>query len=132
MSDFKSRFEKLEKEYRFREWFHFQRYFESLNYEQLVYFARYGFCEDPQPHPLPLGSSKLDGLDRKRLLELWQENERWGEMFDRRKAEDQKFFCVHGYWPEQACGTECAGSTEREDDIQDDFGGNNVFPKGTQ
>ena len=64
MSDLKSRLGKLEREYRFRQWFHFERYMESLNEEQLLSFARHGFCEDPQPEPLPLGSSKLDGLDR--------------------------------------------------------------------
>jgi len=126
MTDLKSRVEQLEKEYRFRHWFHLERYFESLSREQLESFVTRGFCEGPRPEPLPSGSSKLDVLDRKKLLELWRENERWDARFAARNAEDQKFCSVHGHWPEQACGTECLATENREHAIEGDFGGNRV------
>src|SRR5260370_37431702 len=100
MTDLKNRVERLESEYRFRRWFHFERYLESLSEEQLKSFATKGFFEGPVPEPLPTGRGKLDGLDRKNLIELWQENERWHAKFVRRNVEDQKFFCVHGHCPE--------------------------------
>ena len=126
MSDLKSRVERLEREYRFRRWFHFQRYLESLSLEQLESFATRGFCEGPVPEPLPPGGSKLDGLDRNKLLEQWQKNERWHAKFARRKLEDQEFYYVHGHWPEQACDTECVRKEEREHEIQGEFGGSDV------
>jgi len=60
---------------------------QSLSEEQLSFFARHGFCEDPQPEPLPFGSSKLDTLDRKKLVELWQESERTHAQFATRSSE---------------------------------------------
>jgi hypothetical protein len=111
MTGLRSRVERLEMEYCFRRWFHLERYLESLSPAQLEEFATHGFCEGPVPEPLPPGASKLDGLDHKKLIALWQESERWNEKVLRRKAEDQKYFCVHGHWPEQACGTECMTAT---------------------
>src|SRR6267142_1192498 len=129
MSDFKSRLEKLEREYRFRHWFHFERYMESFNEEQLSFFARHGFCKDPQPEPLPPGSSKLDKLDRKRLIELWEDDERRHARFAARSAEDREFFCIHGHWPEHPCDTECVEAEERKSEAQVHFGGTDGFPK---
>jgi hypothetical protein len=129
MTRLKSRVERLEKEYRFGRWFHFQRYLEGLSLEQLEGFATRGFCPGPPPEPLPPGGSKLDGLDRKTLIELWEEDEHAQARFARRSSEDQKFFCVHGHWPERACGTECMTAEEREHEIQNHFGRSDVLPK---
>jgi len=98
----KNRIERLETEYRFRRWFHFQRFLEALTLEQLEAITARGHYPEPLPE-LPRGASRLDGLDRKSLMKLWQENERWHAQFRSRSTEDKEFFCVHGHWPEQAC-----------------------------
>lgn len=50
------------------------------------------------PEPLPWGASKLDGLDRKSVLKLWEENER---VFGHRSRDELKFYADNGHWPEQ-------------------------------
>jgi hypothetical protein len=117
MTDLKSRVERLESEYRFRHWYHFERYMESLSDEQLESFATQGFFEGPQPEPLPAGKSKLDGLDRKRLVELCHESERWYAHFAAHSVEDQDFLGIHGHWPEEACGHECLAIENREQEM---------------
>src|SRR6266478_9847679 len=112
MSELRARIKRLEDECHFRRWFQFERYMESLSEEQLSFFARHGFCEDPQPEPLLFGSSKLDTLDRKKLVELWQESERTHAQFATRSSEDQECFCIHGHWPEEVCGPECSATPE--------------------
>ncbi len=52
------------------------------------------------PEPLPWGSSKLDGLDRKSLLKLWQESER---VFEGRSKVELGFYASRGHWPDQVC-----------------------------
>lgn len=101
MKEIKSRTERLEKEYRFRRWFHFERLLESFTFEQLEAFASYGCYPEPLPEPVPRGAGRLDKLDRKSLIELWQEKERWCAHFLGRSPEDKEFFCVHGHWPEK-------------------------------
>src|SRR5260370_34377916 len=49
---------------------------ESLSVEQLEEYACLGVLPDPLPDFLPRGKSALDGLDRKRLRQLWEENTR--------------------------------------------------------
>ena len=107
MSNLKNRVERMEAEYRFRRWFHFERYLESLRDEQLLSYARKGFIEGGEPEPLPPGSSRLDSLGRKRLIELWQDDERRHASFTARSPGDQDFWWIHGHWPERPCDTEC-------------------------
>jgi hypothetical protein len=104
MTGLKKQVERLEREYRFRRWFHFQRLLEALTVEQLEAIAARGRYPDPLPEPLPHGKSRLDSLNRNSLVKLWQEDERTHAQFSCRKAEDKEFFCVHGHWPEQAFG----------------------------
>jgi len=40
----------------------------------------------------------LEGLDRKTLLQMWEESER---LFGGRSDDELKFYAEHGYWPEQ-------------------------------
>jgi hypothetical protein len=44
-----------------------------MSIEDLAVYWRF---PDPLPKPLPMGASRLDGLDRQSLLKLWQEEER--------------------------------------------------------
>ena len=48
---------------------------ESLSDSQLEEVAIDFRFPDPVPEPLPIGMSKLDGLDRKTLLGIWEEEE---------------------------------------------------------
>ena len=102
MSNLKTRIENLEKEQRFREWFHFQRFIESCTEEQREMFIIHGYVL-PSPPPTPPGASRLDAMDRKTLHEMWQSYERRAPQFDLRSEEDLEFFCIHGHWPEQQC-----------------------------
>jgi hypothetical protein len=96
----KSRIERLETEMQFRRWLWHARLLERLSYEQLEECACLGRLPDPLPEPLPKGESKLEGLDRKALMQLWEEDLRF---FGSRSQEELAFFAVHGHWPEQAC-----------------------------
>ena len=102
MRDSKNRTDRLEKEYQFRLWFHFQRLLESFPSEQLETYAAHGRFPQPPPEPLPRGASQLDKLDRKSLTEMWQKDERRYSHFLSRSSEDKEFFCIHGHWPEKA------------------------------
>jgi len=93
----KSRLEKLEQEQMFQDWFDAERLFESFNKAQLEEFYQNGYLSDPYPKPLPAGESRLDHLDRKSLLRMWQEHER---EFGGRTREEYKFYTNHGHWPE--------------------------------
>jgi hypothetical protein len=76
MATLKNRIERLDKELRFRAWLAFERFLEGLSKEQLKDLATYWRFPDPLPEPLPLGASRLDALDRERLLKLWRDDER--------------------------------------------------------
>src|SRR5215831_1408091 len=76
MANLKSRVERLEKEQQFRTWIGFERFLESLTDEQLEELALHWRFPEVLPEPLPKGASRLDGLDRKTLLKLWEESER--------------------------------------------------------
>jgi hypothetical protein len=65
----------LEKEAGFRRWLDFSRLLENLSDSQLEKVAIYFRFPDPMPAPLPVGMSKLDGLDRKTLLGMWEEED---------------------------------------------------------
>ena len=100
MATHKDRIDLLELEMRFRKWLWHERLLESLSVEQLEEYAFLGRLPDPIPDFLPSGKSALDGLDRKRLRQLWEEATR--RYVGRGKGE-LIFFCFHGHWPEQAC-----------------------------
>jgi hypothetical protein len=87
-------------EHSFQHWLQFQRFLESLTEEQLIAYAQHGRLPEPLPEPLPLGKSRLDGLDRKSLIKLWEENERF---LGGRSKQELIIYATHGHWPEQAC-----------------------------
>jgi hypothetical protein len=97
MTTLRSRIERLEKEQRFKDWFWYQRFLEGLAQEQLEAIATEGRFPEPMPEPLSWGASKLDRLDRKSLLRLWEEDER---VFSHRSRDELKLFAENGYWPE--------------------------------
>jgi hypothetical protein len=100
MSTRKSRLERLEAEQQFRTWFGFVRFLEGLSNEQLEDVAIYWRFPEPLPEPLPIGASRLDGLDRKSLLKLWEEEEYEIACIMRedegRNEDDRKFRLYHG------------------------------------
>jgi hypothetical protein len=55
--------------------------------------------EAPEPPP---GTSRLDKLDRKNLIKLWEEYVR---TWTSRSDEELSFFVHHRHWPERACKT---------------------------
>ena len=98
MTTLKSRIERLEKEQRFQGWLWYERFLEGLTDEQLEAIASHWRFPEPMPEALPWGSSRLDRLDRKSLLRLWEEDERH---FGRRSRDELKSYADNGYWPEQ-------------------------------
>ena len=78
----------------------FERFLEGLSEQQLELYARHGQLPEPLPEPLPQGASRLDGLDRRSLIRLWEAHER---EFGERTAEELNFYCSHGHWPGQPC-----------------------------
>jgi hypothetical protein len=84
----------------FQRWLRLTRLLESFSEEQLEQSTCLGLWPDPLPDPLPKGESQLDGLERKRLLKLWEEDERF---YEGRSEQDLIYFCAHGHWPDQAC-----------------------------
>ena len=102
-----NRVARLEKEQQFRTWVGFERFLESLTEEQLQELALHWRFPEPLPEPLPMGASRLDGLDRSRLMRLWEESERetariMHEMRGRSPEECRLHF-HHEHWPEHAC-----------------------------
>ena len=86
----------------------FSRFIEGLNDEQLEDIAIYWRFPEPLPEPLPRGASRLDSLERKELLNLWEAEERAiargiTEMKGR-SADELKYEMEHEHWPEQLCG----------------------------
>ena len=100
MATRKDRIDRLELEMRFRRWLWHERLLECLSIEQLEEYACLGRLPEPLPESLPRGKSALDGLDRQRLRQLWEQDMR---RFAGRGKEELIFFCFHGHWPEQAC-----------------------------
>jgi hypothetical protein len=102
---------RLEREKRFRDWLAVERFLEGLTREQLELYACHGQLPEPLPEPLPLGASRLDRMDRKSLIRMWESHER--EFADRSK-EELIFYCAHGHWPGQACDERCCKSRKAE------------------
>ena len=76
MTSAKSRLERLEEEQRFKRWFEINDLFERFTDEELKTYSETGelpesvLCESFADRP-----SRLDGLDRKALLERFKEDE---------------------------------------------------------
>jgi hypothetical protein len=98
MTTLKGRLKRLEKEQRFQDWLWYERFLEGLTEEQLEAVASHWRFPEPMPEPLPWGSSRLDRLDRKSLLRLWEEDDRH---FCHRSHDDLRVYAEKGYWPEQ-------------------------------
>ena len=76
MPSIQDRLKQLEDRRRFLSWFVFERFLESLTHEQLETYARDRRWPEPLPEPFPQGASRLDRLDRKTLVKLWEASER--------------------------------------------------------
>jgi hypothetical protein len=94
LSFIKERIMKLENQCRFLDWFVRQRFHVTLTLEEIDTYLREGVLPDPTPNR----PSRLDTLDRKSLLELWEEDE---QIFGGRTQEELKFYAENGFWPEQ-------------------------------
>jgi len=107
MLSLKSRIEQLEKEREFQRWFMFSRFIEGLTDEQLEDIELYWRFPEPLPEPLPRGASRLDSLDRKNLLKLWEAEERaiacGIKEMNGRSTDELKYEIEHEHWPEQLC-----------------------------
>jgi hypothetical protein len=65
MGTLRTRLRRLEKEAQFRRWLDFSRLLENLSDSQIEEIAICFRFPDPMPEPLPIGMSKLDGLNRR-------------------------------------------------------------------
>ena len=99
------RIARLEREQQLIRWVIFSRFLEGLSDEQLKDLAVRWRFPDPLPEPLTKGASRLDGLDRKNLLKLWEEEEyetaRIMREQEGRNEDELKFKQQHGHWPEE-------------------------------
>jgi hypothetical protein len=92
------RLDRVEVELRFKSWFRFTRWLETRTDQELEdYRASDGTLPCPFPDPPP-GSVRLDNLDRKALIKLWEEDQRWSEG---RSSKDLGYYADHGHWPDQ-------------------------------
>jgi hypothetical protein len=115
MGTVKSRVGRLELEIGFRYWLWHARLLESLSAEQLEEYACLGRLPEPLPEPLPMGASKLLGLERKRLMQLWEEDLRF---FGGRSKQELMFFTAHAHWPEQGCGDLVCGKARFDEVVR--------------
>jgi hypothetical protein len=104
MTSLKTRLEQLDKDLRFRSWLAFERLLESFTDQQLEQYVNCGSLPDPLPQPPPPGMSHYDRLDRKTLIQLWQESELFTARF-KRECEGQNehqisFYLQYGNWPQ--------------------------------
>jgi hypothetical protein len=105
METLRKRLGRLEVEAEFRRWLDFSRFLENLSEPEIEEIAIYFRFPDPMPEPLPIGMSKLDGLDRKTLVRMWKEEEptisRIMHELKGRSEEEHRFYLHQGHWPEQ-------------------------------
>lgn len=93
----RNRLEKLEDKRRFLDWFVMARLFDILSEDELERYGRDGKLSEPVSNR----TSRLDTLDRKSLLRLWEEEE---QVLGGRSAEDLEYLTKNGIWPEQRGG----------------------------
>jgi len=105
-----ARIARLEREKRFRDWFLWVRFLEGLTRHELELYALEGQLPEPLPNPLPAGASRLDGMDRKNLIRMWEANER---TFGNRTSEELNFTVCTEHWPEQRCDEPCCLKVKR-------------------
>lgn len=96
------RVERLQREVEFQAFIRSQRFFENMTDEELEHLADTGEWPN-RPDPLP-GTSRLDRMSRKELLELWKEDQ---NKFVGRNQEQFDFLFRHHHWPEEGCGPDC-------------------------
>ena len=106
-----ARITRLERERKFQDWLALERFLEGLTEPQLELYAFQEKLPYPLPEPLPLGASRLDGMDRKSLIRMWEAHER---KFGDRTREEVNFYCAHGHWPAQLCDERCCKKGEIE------------------
>ena len=111
-----ARITRPERDKRYRDWLLCERFLEGLRHQQLEVYALHGQLPKPLPEPLPPGASRLDGMDRKDLIRMWEADER---KFGNRTSEELSFYCVHGHWPGQLCDERCclkikSGASDKE------------------
>jgi len=71
-----ARITRPERDKRYRDWLLCERFLEGLRHQQLEVYALHGQLPKPLPEPLPPGASRLDGMDRKDLIRMWEADER--------------------------------------------------------
>ena len=103
------RVERLQRELEFQAFIRCERFFENMTHEELERLAATGEWPN-RPDPLP-GTSRLDRMSRKELLELRKEDQ---NKFVGRNEEQFAFYFQHGHWPEQGCGPDCQIVAEGE------------------
>jgi hypothetical protein len=101
MGSIQSRVERARREFDFKVWIRMTRILENMSDDELESLAATG--EWPETDPPP-GSSRLDNMDRRDLLELWKKCK---ERFEGRGREQMEFFTRNRHWPEQSCGAQC-------------------------
>jgi hypothetical protein len=110
-SSIKNRLERCEGRVRFLEWLRIERFLERFNEEQLENYIHNKQFPDTLPAPLPPGKSRLDQLDRKSLIRLWQEHER---EWEGRTEQEFNFYIDHCHWAEQPCSPGVCSKTREE------------------
>jgi hypothetical protein len=97
MTSVKGRLARLEKEQRFKRWFEINDLLERFTDEELKIYSETGeLPESVLRDSFVDRPSKLDGLDRKALLKLFEEHEL---AFGSRSDEEIRFHVTYGYWP---------------------------------
>jgi hypothetical protein len=100
----RTRLRRIEKEAQFRRRLDFPRLFENLSDSQIAEIAIYFCFPGPMPEQLPIGMSKVDGLDRETLLSMWEQEEqtisRIMHELKGRNEEEHRFYLHRVHWPE--------------------------------
>ncbi len=95
MTSLKSRLERLEKEQRFQRWYAVEDALWRFTQEEREIYATTGRIPESLPFDEP---GRLDGLDRKTLLKLFEEHQRFTGSVTR---DDAAFYLVHRTFPRE-------------------------------
>jgi hypothetical protein len=95
MTSFRNRLMKLENERRFLNWILKERFLDNLTADELKVLRRDRMLPDG---PVPNRPSRLDGVDRKRVYKLREEEER---MLGGRSRGELKRYALSGVWPKR-------------------------------